>query len=171
MLDKIGTGCNNIFCSKKGIHLTLHWWPNYRTDPQKLYLICQGFEIHIQAFTVQTVLTVKEENLYSKTKKFLPWLGATLWTKYLIDLFLKPHPWISQLSPNYNSAGSTASKANLIRLCQLRFQCFFFLRYQIILEELGTSNDYFSQSTSPITEIICVKNVRAKVFFGIISFN
>ena len=134
MLDKIRTGCNNLFCSKNGIYLTLHWRPNYRTGPQKLYLICQGFEIHVQAFTVQTVLTVKEENLYSKTKKFLPWLGATLWTKYLIDLFLKPHPWISQLSPNYNSAGSTASKAYLIRLCQLRFQCFFFLRYQTILD-------------------------------------
>ena len=123
----------------------------------------QSFEIHVQAFTVQTVLTVKEENLYSKTKKFLPWLGATLWTKYLIDLFLKPHPWISQLSPNYNSAGSTASKAYLIRLCQLRFQCFFFLRLLFL-------NDFFSQSTPPIAEIICVKNVRAKVFFGIISF-
>ena len=100
----------------------------------------------------------------------MPWLGATLWTKYLIDLFLKPHPWISQLSPNYNSAGSTASKAYLIRLCQLRFQCFFFLRYQIILEEL-LQMIFFSQSTSPITEIICVKNVRAKVFCGIICFD
>ena len=167
MLDKIRTGCNNLFCSKNGIHLTLHWRPNYRTGPQKLYLICQGFEIHVQAFTVQTVLTVKEENLYSKTKKFLPWLGATLWTKYLIDLFLKPHPWISQLSPNYNSAGSTASKAYLIRLCQLRFQCFFFLRYQIILEEL-LQMIFFTRHTTYSWNNMCQKCEGKS---GTLSFN
>ena len=70
--------------------------------------------------------------------------------------FLKPHPWISQLSPNYNSAGSTASKANLIRLCQLRFQCFFFLRYQIILEEI-LQMIFFTRHTTYSWNNMCQK--------------
>ena len=105
----VRTGCNNLFCSKNGIHHTLHWQPNYRTGPQKLYLICQGFEIHVQAFTVQTVWTVKEDNLYSKKQKFLALTRRHSLNKVSNWPFLKTHPWISQLSPNYNSAGSTAS--------------------------------------------------------------
>ena len=158
LLDKIRTGCNNLFCSKNGIHLTLHWRPNYRTGAPKLYLICQGFEIHVQALLSRRYVLLKKI-IYIVKQKFLALTRRHSLNKVSNWPFLKPHPWISQLSPNYNSAGSTASKGYV----NLDFSVSFFYVIKLFLKT--TSNDFFHKAHHLIAEIICVKNVRA------ISFN